>query len=126
MAETTPDAELSYSHVREYPNYWPICNDLPLRARIFESGFMIAESAVIGRLSGCMGMAMSIITTLFDGAVSLTQMYLSDSIVTCVKEMNCWFTPSVVSCKQSHRTENRSEFLTRSARIRAMKIPLDR
>ena len=60
---------------------------------------MIAESAVIGRLNGCIGMAISTITTLLDGAVSLTQMNLSDSMVTWVKEMNCWLTPSVVNCK---------------------------
>jgi hypothetical protein len=68
---------------------------VPLRARILELGFMRAESAVIGRLSGCMGMFMSMITTLFCGAVSLTHMYLSDSIVTCVNVMNCGLIPTL-------------------------------
>ncbi|RWW04572.1 hypothetical protein BHE74_00031459 [Ensete ventricosum] len=56
----------------------------PFRARILASGFIKAESAVIGLLNGCMGMLMSMMTKLFCGAVSLTHMYLSDSMVTCI------------------------------------------
>ena len=63
-------------------------DSLPFKARILEFGFMSAESAVIGRLSGCIGMCMSIITTLFCGAVSRTHIYLSDSIVTFVNVIN--------------------------------------
>jgi hypothetical protein len=61
---------------------------LPFKARILEFGFMRAESAVIGRLNGCIGMFISIITTLFCGAVSRTHIYLSDSIVTFVNVIN--------------------------------------
>jgi hypothetical protein len=64
-----------------------------LRARIRELGFIKAESAVIGLLRGCAGMLISTITTLFCGAVSLMQMYFSDSIVTWVKFMNCGLIP---------------------------------
>lgn len=69
-----------------------------MRARILELGFINAESAVMGRLKGCMGMLMSTITTLFCGAVSLTQMYLSDSMVTCVNVMNCGLIPMLGNC----------------------------
>lgn len=37
----------------------------PFSAKILEFGFISAESAVIGRLKGCIGMLISIITTLF-------------------------------------------------------------
>jgi len=60
---------------------------------------MSAESAVIGRRSGCMGMAMSMMTTLFCGEVSRTQMYFSDSMVTWVKVTNCGAMPRLVSCE---------------------------
>lgn len=53
------------------------------------AGFIKADSAVIGRLRGDIGDAMSTITTLLDAPVSRTQMNLSDSIVTFVKEINC-------------------------------------
>ena len=56
------------------------------------------ESVVIGRRSGCMGMAMSMMTTLFCGEVSRTQMYFSDSMVTWVKVTNCGAMPRLVSC----------------------------
>lgn len=55
----------------------------------------------MGRRSGCEGMDMSMITTLFCGDVSRTQMNLSDSIVTCVKVMNCWLIPRLVSVSAS-------------------------
>jgi hypothetical protein len=69
-----------------------------LSARILASGFMRAESAVIGRRSGCIGMAMSMMTTLFCGEVSRTQMYFSDSMVTWVNVTNCGAMPRLVSC----------------------------
>ena len=75
----------------------------PLSARILVLGFIRAESAVIGRRRGCIGMVMSIMTTLFCGAVSLTQMYLSDSMVTCVKVMNCGLIPTLANCKNDER-----------------------
>ncbi len=55
----------------------------------------------MGRRSGCEGMDMSMITTLFCGDVSRTQMNFSDSIVTCVKVMNCWLMPRLVSVSTS-------------------------
>ena len=70
-----------------------------MSARILVLGFMSAESAVIGRRSGCMGMAMSMMTTLFCGEVSRTQMYFSDSMVTWVKVTNCGAMPRLVSCE---------------------------
>jgi len=62
---------------------------------------MSAESAVMGRRSGCMGMAMSMMTTLFCGEVSRTQMYFSDSMVTWVKVTNCGAMPRLVSVSAS-------------------------
>ena len=72
----------------------------PLSARILVLGFMSAESAVMGRRSGCMGMAMSTMTTLFCGEVSRTQMYFSDSMVTWVKVTNWGAMPRLVSCSK--------------------------
>ncbi len=69
-----------------------------LRAITLLAGFISAESAVIGRLSGLSGAAMSTITTEFVGPVSRMQMYLSLSIVTLVKEMNCGLMPRLGSC----------------------------
>lgn len=74
--------------------------DIPLRARILEFGFMRAESAVIGLLRGWFGIFISMITTLFCGAVSRTHMHLSDSIVTLANVMNCGLIPMLGSCKQ--------------------------
>ena len=74
-----------------------------MSARILVFGFMSAESAVMGRRSGCMGMAMSMMTTLFCGEVSRTQMYFSDSMVTWVKVTNCGAMPRLVSCKTNER-----------------------
>lgn len=49
-------------------------------------GFMMAESAVIGRRTSADGWLMSIMTTWFcSPTFSLTQMYLSDSIVSVLK-----------------------------------------
>uniref|UniRef100_A0A2P2MB29 Clathrin heavy chain 1-like n=1 Tax=Rhizophora mucronata TaxID=61149 RepID=A0A2P2MB29_RHIMU len=46
-------------------------------------------------------MFISMITTLFCGAVSLTHRYFSDSIVTCVKFMNCGLIPRLGSVRAS-------------------------
>jgi len=62
---------------------------------------MSAESAVMGLRRGWLGMAMSMMTTLFCGEVSRTQMYLSDSMVTWVKVMNCGAIPRLVSVRAS-------------------------
>lgn len=71
---------------------------IPLRAKILESGFIRAESAVIGLLKGCIGMLISTITTLFWGDVSRTHIYFSDSIVTFVNVINCWLIPMLGNC----------------------------
>ena len=76
----------------------PVNGKLPFSAKTLLFGFISAESAVIGLLSGCIGWDMSMMTTLLAGDVSLTHMNFSDSIVTCVKVMNCWLTPRLVSC----------------------------
>lgn len=65
----------------------------------------------MGRRNGCDGIDISIITTLFCGDVSRTQMYLSDSIVTCVNVTNCWLMPRLVSCnatpsQHAHTTQS--------------------
>jgi hypothetical protein len=62
---------------------------------------MSAESAVMGLRRGWLGMAMSMMTTLFCGEVSRTQMYLSDSMVTWVKVTNCGAIPRLVSVSAS-------------------------
>ena len=88
-------------------NYWqPEHWSLPFRARILEFGFIKAESAVIGLLNGCIGMFISTITTLFWGVVSLTQMYLSDSMVTWVNVINCELTPILGNCKHTKLNED--------------------
>ena len=75
-----------------------------LRAITLLTGFIKADSAVIGRLIGVVGEAMSTMTTLLLAPVSRMQMNLSDSMVTFVKEMNCWLTPMLGNCKQErHR-----------------------
>jgi hypothetical protein len=48
-----------------------------------------------------MGMDMSMMTTLFCGDVSRTQMYFSDSMVTWVKVTNCGAMPRLVSVRAS-------------------------
>jgi hypothetical protein len=88
--------------------------NLPLSARILVLGFMSAESAVMGLRRGWLGMAMSMMTTLFCGEVSRTQMYLSDSMVTCVKVTNCGAIPRLVSCnKQQRQRHGKSQSVER-------------
>lgn len=82
-------------------------NPIPFKAKILVFGFIRAESAVIGLLKGCIGIFISIITTLFCGAVSRTHIYLSDSIVTFVKVINCGLIPMLVNC---NFTSNQAEF----------------
>ena len=87
-----------------------------MSARILVFGFMSAESAVMGRRSGCMGMAMSMMTTLFCGEVSRTQMYFSDSMVTWVKVTNCGAMPRLVSCEAICQWISEGDEAGRSAR----------
>jgi hypothetical protein len=58
------------------------------RAITFEAGFINAESAVMGRLVGERGAAMSTMTTEFAVPDSRIHMNLSLSMVTLVKDMN--------------------------------------
>lgn len=61
---------------------------LPFNAMTLLAGFMIAESAVIGRRIGLFASFISMITTwLLSPTFSRTQMNLSDSIVSDVNEM---------------------------------------
>lgn len=64
------------------------------------AGFMIAESADMGRLVGLLTSFMSIMTTC---AVSLTfsrtQINLSDSMVRVLNEIELILMPTFVSCK---------------------------
>lgn len=74
------------------------------RAITLLAGFIKADSAVIGRLIGVVGEAISTMTTLLLAPVSRIQMNLSDSMVTFVKDMNCWLTPIFGNCSQNkHR-----------------------
>jgi hypothetical protein len=74
--------------------------EIPFSASKFCVGFIIADSAVIGLLTGFVGFAISIITTedLF-GSVdgSRTQMYFSDSIVKVAKLIELGLIPTAVS-----------------------------
>ena len=88
-----------------------------MSARILVFGFMSAESAVMGRRRGCMGMAMSMMTTLFCGEVSRTQMYFSDSMVTWVKVTNCGAMPRLVSCEAICQWISEGDEGGRSARM---------
>ena len=91
-------------------------NYLALSAMTLATGFISALSAVMGRRSGCPGLAHSTMTTLLAAPVSRTQMNLSLSIVTLVKLMNCGFTPSVASCAARGGGEQRQ---SREAQRRA-------
>ena len=69
--------------------------DLQRKAMTLAAGFIMTESAAIGRLSGAPGLATSTIIT---STPSRTQMYLSDSIVVVANEMFSAVTPRLVSC----------------------------
>lgn len=63
-----------------------------------EAGFMMAESAEMGRRVGLFGSAMSKMTTwLVSPSFSRTQMNLSDSIVKLLNVMLLWLIPTAVS-----------------------------
>jgi hypothetical protein len=80
---------------------------------------MSAESAVMGLRRGWLGMAMSMMTTLFCGEVSRTQMYLSDSMVTWVKVTNCGAIPRLVSCNKQQRRRHGSRISQSVAWVQA-------
>lgn len=69
-------------------------------AMILSTGFMSAESAVMGRFIGLLGLARSTTMTLLEAPTSRTQMLFSDSIVTFVNVTFCELTPASESCKQ--------------------------
>jgi hypothetical protein len=79
-------------------------------------------------------MAMSMMTTLFCGEVSRTQMYLSDSMVTWVKVTNCGAIPRLVSCNKQQRPRHGSRVSRSVARVQArlsseiclMRLPTER
>ena len=72
-----------------------MCVSSPLRAMTFEAGFIMADSAVIGRLMGLAASPRSIITTwAVSPTFSLTQMYLSDSIVRVANPICCTLIPT--------------------------------
>lgn len=61
---------------------------LPFRAMTLEAGFIIAESAVMGRRMTLLGSVKSMMTTKFcSPVVSRTQMKRSDSSVRVLKEI---------------------------------------
>ena len=74
-----------------------------LSAMILDTGFMIAESAVMGRFMGDAGLARSTMMTEFAAPVSRTQMLFSDSIVTLVNVTFCGLTPTSVSCTAGNK-----------------------
>ena len=68
----------------------------------FEAGFMMAESAEIGRRIGLTGSAMSIMTTwLVSPTFSRTQMNLSDSMVRLLKPTLAELMPTLVSWQKN-------------------------
>lgn len=74
---------------------------LPLRAITLLAGFMMAESALIGRRIGLLASAMSIITTCaVSPTFSRTQMNLSDSMVRVLNDIELRLIPTFVSCKR--------------------------
>lgn len=77
---------------------------LPFNAITFDAGFMIAESAEIGLLVGFVASARSTITTCaVSPTFSLTQMYLSDSIVRVEKPMLAELMPMFWSYKKAKK-----------------------
>merc|ERR1740131_402736 len=66
------------------------------------AGFMMALSALMGLLIGFVGSLMSMMTTCaVSPTFSLTQMYLSDSMVRELNPMFAALIPTLVSCKCS-------------------------
>ena len=87
-------------------SYYKEIFTLPLSAITLLAGFIMAESAEIGRL---VGLALSFISTITTCAVSLTfsrtQMNLSDSMVRVLNEMELLLMPMFRSCKQEMKME---------------------
>lgn len=81
--------------------------DRPFRAITLVCGFIMAESALIGRLIGVWALAISMITTCADSPTfSRTQMYLSLSMVRVLKLMLAALMPIDVSCNHPNNTIN--------------------
>jgi hypothetical protein len=77
----------------------PSAPALPFKAITLEAGFMMAESAEMGRRMGLVGSCMSMITTCAVSATfSRTQMNLSLSIVSVLKLTLAWLIPMLVNC----------------------------
>ena len=70
------------------------------------AGFIMTESAAIGRLSGWPGFATS---TMITSSPSRTQMYLSDSIVVVANEMFSAVTPRLDSCEVSRHRDKKEK-----------------
>ena len=85
--------------------------DLPLRAITLLAGFMIAESALIGRRIGLFASFISIITTwAVSPTFSRTQMNLSDSIVSVLNDIEFVLMPTFVSWKKKKKKEKKLWF----------------
>ena len=81
-----------------------------LRAMTLLTGFMSAESAVIGRfMGGLFGADISTMTTALAAPVSRTQMNFSLSIVRLVKEMLAALMPALVSCVSKREVKRRKK-----------------
>jgi len=83
--QNTTCSAMVWAFIRLFSSMLKICSAsllvpgaTALSAITFATGFISALSAVIGRRSGCPGLAVSTITTLFAAPVSRTQMNLSD------------------------------------------------
>ena len=77
----------------------------PFKAITLLAGFMMAESAEMGRRMGFTGSDMSMMTTwLFSPTFSRTQMNLSDSMVRVLKPTLAALIPTLVSWQSDRAT----------------------
>ena len=86
-----------YTHVHMYIHAGSMqaVIGIPFSAMTLEAGFMRAESAVMGRRMGLVGSERSMITTCeVSPTFSLTQMNLSDSMVSVAKPICCTLMPA--------------------------------
>lgn len=84
----------------------------PFSAITLLAGFMIAESALMGRRMGLAESFMSMMTTwLAPFTFSRTQMNLSDSIVSVLNEIEFALIPAAVSCHRRGRHKGRHEVI---------------
>lgn len=101
----------------------------PLSAITLLAGFMMAESALIGRRIGFVGSAMSMMTTsAVSPTFSRTQMNLSDSIVRVLNEIDAGLMPTFVSWKKStyyyHGIHKTSKMIINSTDLYAILMDL--